>query len=106
MGAAFGRGSVTPVRQTEKKTSKLMPRKYQVYLLNDDYTPMDFVVDVLQQFFAMNYAQAVKVMLDVHQSGKAVCGLYTRDIAETKVAQVNEFARMNDHPLLCKMERV
>lgn len=67
---------------------------------------MDFVVVVLQEFFAMSYPQAVKVMLDVHRKGKAVCGVYTRDIAETKVAQVNEFARISEHPLLCKMEKM
>ncbi|MBN9287561.1 MAG: ATP-dependent Clp protease adaptor ClpS [Gammaproteobacteria bacterium 39-13] len=107
MGTESGRGSVTPAVKTDKKVPKLSrPSKYMVYLLNDDYTPMDFVVVVLQQFFAMSYPRAVKVMLDVHQSGKATCGIFTRDIAETKVAQVNEFARLNEHPLLCKMEKV
>lgn len=107
MGTLSGRGSVTPAVKTKKATPKLSrPSKYQVLILNDDYTPMDFVVVVLQQFFAMSYPQAVKVMLDVHTHGKAICGIYTRDIAETKVAQVNEFARLNEHPLLCKMEKV
>ena len=107
MGTESGRGSVTPAVKAEKKAPKLSrPSKYLVYLLNDDYTPMDFVVVVLQQFFAMSYSRAVKVMLDVHHLGRATCGIYTRDIAETKVAQVNEFARLNDHPLLCKMEKV
>lgn len=78
---------------------------YQVFLLNDDYTPMDFVVVILQQFFAKHYSMAVEIMLEVHHRGKGVCGVYTRDIAETKVAQVNEFARLNGHPLLCKMEK-
>ncbi len=107
MGTASGRGAVTPAVKAEKKSSKLSrPTKYMVLLINDDYTPMDFVVVVLEQFFAMSYPRAVKVMLDVHNHGRAVCGIYTRDIAETKVAQVNEFARLNDHPLLCKMEKV
>jgi ATP-dependent Clp protease adaptor protein ClpS len=107
MGTQYGRGAVTPAIKTEKKAQKLSrPSKYLVYLLNDDYTPMDFVVIVLQEFFAMSYPRAVKVMLDVHQNGRATCGIFTRDIAETKVAQVNEFARLNDHPLLCKMEKV
>jgi ATP-dependent Clp protease adaptor protein ClpS len=105
-----GRGGATPtlkVARATKATPKLSrPSKYQVYLLNDDYTPMDFVVVVLQQFFAMSYPMAVKVMLEVHHQGKGQCGVFTRDIAETKVAQVNEFARLNDHPLLCKMEKI
>lgn len=75
-------------------------------LLNDDYTPMDFVVDVLQKFFFIDYALAVQIMLDVHQKGKGICGVYTKDIAETKVALVNDFARQHEHPLLCKMEVV
>ncbi len=107
MGTLSGRGAVSPAVKAQRKAQKLgRPTKYVVYLLNDDYTPMDFVVVVLQQFFAMSYPQAVKVMLDVHNHGKAICGVYTRDIAETKVAQVNEFARLNEHPLLCKMEKV
>ncbi len=81
------------------------PPLYQVLLLNDDYTPMDFVVGVLQQFFAMDLEKATQVMLHVHTRGRGVCGLYTREVAETKVAQVNEFARMSQHPLLCTMEK-
>lgn len=107
MGTAFERGAYTPAIKTAKKTPKLnRPSMYKVVLLNDDYTPMDFVVVVLQQFFTMSYPRAVKVMLEVHRQGKAACGVFTRDIAETKVAQVNEFARLNEHPLLCKMEKV
>lgn len=82
------------------------PPMYQVVLLNDDFTPMDFVVDVLKKFFGMNHEQAVYVMLQVHHNGKGVCGVYTRDIAETKVAQVNDFARSHEHPLLCSMEAI
>lgn len=106
MGAEFGKGAVTPRAETGKKTPALSrPSKYQVYLLNDDYTPMDFVVLVLQQFFGMHYPLAVKVMLEVHHQGKGMCGVFTHDIAQTKVAQVNEFARLSGHPLLCKMEK-
>ena len=81
------------------------PPQYQVMLLNDDYTPMDFVVAVLQNFFSMDLDQATQVMLHVHTRGRGICGVYTREVAETKVAQVNEFSRMNQHPLLCTMER-
>ena len=81
------------------------PPLYQVLLLNDDYTPMDFVVTVLQQFFAMDLEKATQVMLHVHTRGRGVCGVYTREVAESKVAQVNEFSRMNQHPLLCTMEK-
>jgi ATP-dependent Clp protease adaptor protein ClpS len=78
---------------------------YQVVLLNDDYTPMDFVVTVLETFFAMTRQKATQVMLHVHTRGKGVCGVFTREVAETKVTQVNEFSRSNQHPLLCTMER-
>jgi ATP-dependent Clp protease adaptor protein ClpS len=81
------------------------PPLYTVLLLNDDYTPMDFVVDVLMQFFALDLEKATQVMLHVHTRGRGVCGVYTREIAESKVAQVNEYARLNQHPLLCTMER-
>lgn len=81
------------------------PPLYQVLLLNDDYTPMDFVVDVLMRFFGMNPEKATQVMLHVHTRGKGVCGVFTREVAESKVAQVNDFARANHHPLLCTMEK-
>ena len=81
------------------------PPLYQVVLLNDDYTPMDFVVEVLQVFFGMNREKATQVMLHVHTRGKGVCGVFTREVAETKVTQVNEFSRHHQHPLLCTMER-
>ncbi|KTD31482.1 MULTISPECIES: ATP-dependent Clp protease adapter ClpS [Legionella] len=80
------------------------PKKYRVLLLNDDYTPMEFVVDVLKRFFHFNEELATQVMLQVHFLGKGICGVFTRDIAETKVALVNDFARNNEHPLLCTME--
>lgn len=82
------------------------PEMFTVYLLNDDYTPMNFVEEVLRRFFFMNTELANQVMLQVHEKGKGACGLYTRDIAETKVVQVNEYARRNQHPLLCGMEEL
>ncbi len=80
------------------------PPLYKVVLLNDDYTPMEFVVEVLQIFFTLNWEQAHVVMLHVHQKGKGVCGVFTREIAETKVALVNEYSRNSKHPLMCEME--
>lgn len=82
------------------------PKQYQVFLLNDDYTPMDFVVDVLKRFFYLNENVAIAVMLKVHTEGRGVCGLFSRDVADTKVVQVNEYARKNEYPLLCGMESV
>lgn len=91
----------------EEATPKLKPpRKYKVVLLNDDYTPMEFVVQILTTFFAMNQELATKVMLTVHTKGKAVCGEYSYEIAETKVEQVNDYSRQHQHPLLCTMEDV
>ena len=81
------------------------PPLYSVFLLNDDYTPMDFVVDVLTRFFALDLERATQVMLHVHTRGRGVCGIYSREVAESKVAQVNEYARLNLHPLLCTMEK-
>jgi ATP-dependent Clp protease adaptor protein ClpS len=80
------------------------PPLYQVVLLNDDYTPMEFVVDVLETIFGMDRTTATRVMLEVHTKGKGVCGVFTFEIAETKVAQVTTFARQHQHPLLCTME--
>jgi len=80
------------------------PPLYQVVLLNDDYTPMDFVIEVLQVFFNLNREIATQVMLHVHTRGKGVCGVFTHEVAETKVAQVNEFSRHHQHPLMCTME--
>ena len=81
------------------------PPMYKVILNNDDYTPMDFVVEVLQTFFAMDEEKATQVMMAVHYQGKGVCGVYTAEIAETKVAQVNQYSRLHEHPLLCSMEQ-
>ncbi|HEX9584721.1 MAG TPA: ATP-dependent Clp protease adapter ClpS [Gammaproteobacteria bacterium] len=88
----------------EAKPKLKRPPLYSVVLLNDDYTPMEFVVHVLEYFFTMERERAVRVMLQVHTQGKGVCGVYSREIAETKVAQVNDYSRQNDHPLLCTME--
>lgn len=89
----------------EKAKPKLKkPPMFKVIILNDDYTPMDFVVHILEAFFSLNRDKATHVMLNVHTKGKGVCGVYTRDIAETKVAQVNDYSRQNQHPLLCTLE--
>jgi len=80
------------------------PPLYRVILVNDDYTPMEFVVDVLQSIFGMERTLATRVMLEVHTKGKGICGVYTYEIAETKVAQVMTVARQQQHPLLCTME--
>ncbi|AUX87579.1 ATP-dependent Clp protease adapter ClpS [Acinetobacter tandoii] len=80
------------------------PSLYAVVLMNDDYTPMDFVIEILQQYFAMNLDQATQVMLTVHYEGKGIAGVYPRDIAETKANQVNNYARSQGHPLLCQIE--
>lgn len=90
----------------EAKPKLKRPPMYKVLLINDDYTPMDFVVHILEEFFSMDRHKATQVMLTVHTQGKAVCGIYTRDIAETKVAQVSDHARRHQHPLLCTMEAV
>ncbi len=88
----------------EAKPKLKPPPLYKVVLLNDDYTPMEFVVQVLETFFSMSREQATQVMLHVHTRGKGVCGVYSREIAETKVALVNDFSRRNQHPLLCALE--
>lgn len=88
----------------EAKPKLKQPSLYKVVLLNDDYTPMDFVVEILQGFFHMDKAKATQVMLHVHTRGKGVCGVFTKDVAETKVALVNDYSRENQHPLMCDME--
>jgi len=87
-----------------QRTRAQPPKMYKVLLLNDDYTPMDFVIAVLQRFFAMDTEQATRIMLKVHNEGRGVCGVFPRDIAATKVEQVSEFARRHQHPLACVME--
>ena len=91
------------VTKTRPKTKK--PSLYKVLLLNDDYTPMEFVVHVLQKYFGKNREEAERIMLHVHQKGVGMCGVYTFEIAETKVTQVMDFSRANNHPLQCTMEK-
>lgn len=99
-GTPEGPGLATETRVKTKK-----PSMYRVLLLNDDYTPMEFVVFVLEQFFNKSREQATRIMLHVHQKGVGVCGVYTFEVAETKVAQVMDLARRNEHPLQCTMEK-
>ena len=89
----------------EAKPKLKRPPLYKVVLLNDDFTPMEFVVMVLEKFFGMNRDKATHVMLQVHTKGKGVCGVYSREIAETKVEQVNDYSREHQHPLKCTMEQ-
>ncbi|MFM1885240.1 MAG: hypothetical protein RL026_397 [Pseudomonadota bacterium] len=89
----------------ESRPQVRQPPLYNVLLVNDDYTPMEFVVDVLQRFFRMDRPAATRVMLEVHTRGKGVCGQFTYEIAETKVAQVTRYSRENQHPLLCTLEQ-
>ena len=91
------------VLEAKPKTKK--PSMYKVLLLNDDYTPMEFVVDVLERFFNMDAQAATQVMLHVHQQGVGVCGIYTFEVAETKVTQVVDYARKHQHPLQCTLEK-
>ncbi|MVW70609.1 ATP-dependent Clp protease adapter ClpS [Bordetella sp. 15P40C-2] len=89
----------------EKETARTAPPPmYQVVLLNDDYTPMEFVVKVLQKFFRKNQEEATRIMLQVHHEGRGVCGVYPRDIAATRISQVAQYARQRQHPLQCIME--
>jgi ATP-dependent Clp protease adaptor protein ClpS len=96
------RGHGLMVEEARPKTRR--PPLYQVILLNDDFTPMEFVVDVLEHIFGMDRTKATRVMLEVHTRGKGVCGVFTYEIAETKVAQVTAYARQHQHPLLCTLE--
>ena len=90
---------VDPVNLTKKKIAK--PNKYQVILLNDDYTTMEFVVQVLRKFFAKSNDAAHAIMLKIHFEGEAICGIYSYDVAQTKVSQVIDYSRKNDQPLMC-----
>ncbi len=96
-------GGTGVVTETKPKTKK--PSLYKVLLLNDDYTPMEFVVYILERFFNKGRDDATRIMLHVHQKGVGVCGVYTYEVAETKVAQVMNFSRQNEHPLQCTMEK-
>ncbi len=105
-GQGNGTGNVTGsgiATKTRPKTKK--PSLYKVLLLNDDYTPMEFVVLILERFFNKNRDEAVEIMLHVHRHGVGICGVFTFEVAETKVAQVIEFARRHQHPLQCTMEK-
>mgnify|MGYP000868755308 CR=1 FL=1 len=100
-----GPGGGTALVSETAKPALRPPAMYKVLLLNDDFTPMDFVVEILEGFFSMNREQATRVMLTVHTQGKAVCGIYSRDVAETKVTQVIDYARRQQHPLMAKIEQ-
>lgn len=102
-GKTDGAGQIGLATRTRAKPKK--PSQYKVLLLNDDYTPMEFVVMVLKRFFRMDLEQATRVMLHVHQRGVGVCGIYPFEVAETKVNQVMDFARENQHPLQCTLEK-
>ena len=99
-GGGGGTGVITRIETHTKK-----PTLYKVLLLNDDYTPMEFVVVVLEKFFHKGAEEAARLMLQVHQNGVGICGVFTYEIAETKVTQVMDFARQNEHPLQCAMEK-
>ncbi len=96
-------GETSVITKTRAKTER--PPLYKVLLLNDDYTPMEFVVHVLERFFGLTHAQAFEIMLTVHKKGLAVVGVFSFEVAETKVAQVMDFARRHQHPLQCTMEK-
>jgi len=98
-----GEGKTGLITKTRPKTKK--PSLYKVLLLNDDYTPMEFVVHVLERFFNKGREEATRIMLHVHHKGVGICGVYTYEVAETKVAQVMDFSRQNQHPLQCTMEK-
>jgi ATP-dependent Clp protease adaptor protein ClpS len=103
-GAGDGGGGTSVATKTKPKTKK--PSMYRVLLLNDDYTPMEFVVHVLERYFNKDAQEATQIMLHVHQKGIGVCGIFPFEIAETKVVQVTDLARKNQHPLQCTMEKV
>ncbi|MEL6751514.1 MAG: ATP-dependent Clp protease adapter ClpS [Pseudomonadota bacterium] len=100
---ADGRNDAAVITKTKPKVKK--PNLYRVLLLNDDFTPMEFVIDVLARFFQMDLEKATQVMLHVHQNGVGECGVYTYEVAETKVTQVMDHAKKNQHPLQCVMEK-
>jgi ATP-dependent Clp protease adaptor protein ClpS len=102
-GGGDGKDQIGIATKTRAKSKK--PSQFKVLMLNDDYTPMEFVVLVLKRFFHMDLEQATQVMLHVHQKGVGICGVFPYDIAETKVTQVMDFARQNQHPLQCMLEK-
>ena len=99
-GEGPGTGVIVKAKPKTKK-----PAMYKVLMLNDDYTPMEFVVDVLQHIFQKNREEATQIMLHVHQKGVGICGVYTYEVAETKVTQTVDYARKNQHPLQCTLEK-
>ncbi|WP_408006044.1 ATP-dependent Clp protease adapter ClpS [Sandaracinobacter neustonicus] len=103
-GGGYGGGTGTGV-VTRTRTETQKPSLYKVLMLNDDYTPMEFVVHVLQRFFKMSIEDATRVMLHVHQRGVGICGIFTYEVAETKVTQVMDFAKQHQHPLQCTLEK-
>jgi len=102
-GQGDGEGRAGALTLTRTRTKK--PSMYKVLMLNDDYTPMEFVVDVLQHIFQKNREEATQIMLHVHQKGVGICGVYTYEVAETKVTQTVDYARKNQHPLQCTLEK-
>lgn len=92
------------ISHVHEKVKQNPPPLYKILLLNDDFTPMEFVIEVLKMFFSMNHEQATRIMLKVHTEGMGICGIYPSDIANTKVKQVTDYARRNQHPLRCVME--
>ena len=104
-GSGNGGGGAQIGVATKPKAKSKKPSQYKVLMLNDDYTPMEFVVLVLKRFFRMDLEQATRVMLHVHQRGVGVCGVFSYEVAETKVNQVMDFARQNQHPLQCTLEK-
>ena len=102
---AYGyEGGIIAVLIPKEEQELKEPKRFKVIILNDDYTPMEFVIEVLEIFFKKNREQATYIMLTVHTKGKGICGIYTRDIAETKSTKVNQYAREHEHPLLCQVE--
>lgn len=99
-----GRNGDEGLALEEARPKVKRPPMFKVILVNDDYTPMEFVIHVLELFFGMNRDRATRIMWHVHTRGKGICGVFPRDIAETKVTQVNEYSRQSQHPLLCVME--
>ncbi len=102
-GRDIGDGRTGVITRTKKKTKK--PSRSKVLMLNDDYTPMEFVVHALERFFGKPHEEAVRIMLHVHNQGVGICGIFTYEVAETKVTQVIDFARRNQHPLQCTLEK-
>ena len=106
MGQKLTQNSQDTQLQESTDVSIQEPNMYKVLLLNDDYTPMDFVVEVLRKFFDMDENRATQVMLHVHTRGKGLCGIFSHEVAETKTALVNDYSRSHQHPLLCILEMV